>query len=121
MSTTKNTIENITHFNKKAFETSEYTLTSLNIDASTKKASVKKELDFFSYGELGCKIESIINAIQIISYAETQLEGKEKIAIVYDLAEILKALIPQNELEFLDELLISQSSTKSDMIDIKKI
>lgn len=121
MSTTKNTIPNITHFNKKAFENSEFTLPSLSIDPTAKKANVKKELNFFNYSELGCKIESVINAIQVISYAETQLEDKEKTAIVYDLAEILKALIPQNELEFIDKLLVNPTTEQSNMINIKNL
>lgn len=121
MSTTENTTPNITHFNKKAFDSYEFALTSLNTDKNTKNANVKKEIKFFDYGDLGCKIESIINAIQVISYSETQLEDKQKTAIIYDLAEILKELIPQNELEFMDELLVHQSKVQSDMINIKKI
>jgi hypothetical protein len=121
MSTEKTTIPNITHFNKRAFDSYEFALTSLSIDKRTEKPQVTKSIDLFSYCELGCKIDSVIDAIQIISYPDTPLEDNKKLEIVYNLAEILKALIPQNELEFLDELLISQSSTKSDMIDIKKI
>ena len=121
MSITENTTPNITHFNKKAFDNYEFTLTSLNADKTTQTANVKKEINFFSYGELGCKIESIIDAIQIISYSETQIEVNKKLTIVYDLAEILKELIPQIELEFVDDLLVHKSTVQTDMINIKKI
>lgn len=119
MITTENTTPNITHFNKKAFDSYEFDLTSLQTDKSTRKKFVRKEIKFFNYGEIGSKIESIIDAIQFVSYSETQIEVSKKLTIVHDLAEILKQLIPQTELEFMDELLVDETTVESNKINVK--
>lgn len=111
-----NTIE---VFNKKALIDFNNLLGNLNLKREPQER-IKVELDFFNYFDLSAKTTSVLDAIQIIAY-DDRVDVNSKNSAIYDLAEIVKKMLPHNEMEFLDSLFLEPTENKTDFININKI
>lgn len=111
-----NTIE---VFNKKALIDCNNLLGKLNLKREPQER-IKLELDFFNYLDLSTKTTSILDAIQIIAYND-RVDANSKNSAIYDLAEIVKKMMPHSEMEFLDSLFIEKTLNENDFININKI
>ncbi|OAE92117.1 hypothetical protein [Flavobacterium psychrophilum] len=114
------TTQKITHFNKEAFENCNNLLSNLNNTVQDENQPLKFNLQYYNYFDLGAKIESLLTAIQIITKDESQ-NYNDKNSVIYDLTDIIKQVLPNNEMEFLDNLFLNQSINKNNIIEIKKI
>ncbi len=77
-------------------------------------APVKIEVSFTDFEDINCSIRTILNAIEFIGYNGTAKE----LGTCAGLAEIAIKLLPINELDFLDKLLIKNKHTENEFIEI---
>jgi hypothetical protein len=112
--------QNITAFNKEVIKNCNSLLTNLTPKSREQNERLTMELKYFNYFDLSAKIESILTAIQIVAY-DDRSEPKDKNSVIFDLAEIVKQIFPQNEMEFLDNLFLEPTKNKSDFININQL
>jgi hypothetical protein len=111
MSSEKNTP--ITEFNPNALKQIGKYLEFYNWD----KTPVRQEVTFHNFYDLSSNISALLQAIEFIGY-----NGKETdLATCATLASIAGKMLPNKEMEFLDELLIKESSTKDQFLKIENL
>lgn len=103
----------ITEYSKKALE-NVGTYIGLN---DWEKEPIIKKTTFYNFTDLICSVSAILEAIEVIGYAE-QLGSMTTCA---NLASVARKLLPNEEMEFLDRLLIKEDRTKDDFYPIKKL
>jgi hypothetical protein len=111
MSTQKNIP--ITEYNPKALKE-----ISKNLEfGNWEKEPVTKQITYQDYESIGIDLRTILNAIEIIGF-----NGQvQDLAICASLAKIGEKLLPVNELEFLDSLLIKATENKNEFVKIEKL
>jgi len=102
------TTKKITEYNPQAFK--ENYIEFSDWDAEP----VKVTLTFINYTELGCKINALLYAIESIG----NNTDTDNIFTCSSLAEICRKLIPTNEFELLDSLLIKRENNKNQFVKI---
>lgn len=112
--------QNITAFNKEAIKECNSLLENLNPKSEQINSRLTKELKYYNYFDLIAKTESILTAIQIVAY-DDRATTNEKNSVIYDLAEIIKQVLPHNEMEFLDSLFLDATESKSKLTNIETL
>lgn len=100
----------IKEYNPKALKAIKDTLEFSEHDSQP----VKIEISFADFEDINCSIRTILNAIEFIGYNGNAIE----LGTCAGLAEIAKKLLPKNELNFLDNLLIKNKDTENDFVKI---
>lgn len=103
----------ITEYSKKALENiSNYI--ELN---DWEKEPVIKKATFYNFTDVMCSVSAILEAIEFIGYSGQQ----QDITTCANLASVARKLLPNEEMEFLDRLLIKEDRTKDDFYPIEKL
>lgn len=102
----------ITEYNKKALENIG-TYIELN---DWEKEPVIKKTTFYNFTDLICSVSAILEAIEVIGYNDQQ----GNMTTCANLASVARKLLPNDEIEFLDRLLIKEDRTKDDFKLIHK-
>jgi hypothetical protein len=101
----------ITHYNKVALQKADIYIKLSDQD----NAPVQKRITFFNHSDLHCNILSILSAIEFMG-----LNGnKDDLITCGCLANLAQKLLPSDEMEFLDGLIIRDSSNKNDFVTIE--
>ena len=96
----------ITEYSKKALENVGNYI-ELN---DWEKEPVIKKVTFYNFSDLNCSVSAILQAIEIIGY-----QGNESdLSTCASLACIARKLLPSEEMEFLDKLIIKEERNKED-------
>ncbi|REG93001.1 hypothetical protein [Flavobacterium aquicola] len=103
----------ITEYSKEALENIG-TYIQLN---DWEKEPIIKKITFYNFTDLMCSISAILEAIEIIGY-DGQQDNRTTCA---NLASVARKMLPNEELAFMDRLLIKRESTKDDFITIKNM
>jgi hypothetical protein len=109
--------KNITRINKKA-------LLNINnlvdrIDPTNQTQAVTVELKFSGLFDVNTTIKSIIDAIYNIALHSENLN--EESSIITDLCRIAEQLIPVNESQFIDDLIIEKSYNEADFVPLESL
>lgn len=101
----------ITEYSKKALE---------NIGnyielSGWEKEPVTKQMNFYNFSDLIGSVSVILEAIEIIGYDGQQTN----IATCANLASVARKMLPNEEMEFLDRLIIKEERNKEDFQTIK--
>ncbi|SHL81529.1 hypothetical protein [Flavobacterium chilense] len=110
MSTAKQTT--ITDYNPKAFKEIDKDL----FFSTNENEPVIKQITYSDFECIGSDLKTILNAIEIIGFNGHPSD----LALCACLAGIAQKLVPSDELDFLDRLLIKTDKNKNDFIEIKK-
>ncbi len=100
----------IIEFNPKALKAINEVLEFSKTDSEP----VKLEVSLYDFNDIGLTIETLLKAIEFIGYNGQQSD----LETCAGLARIAKKLLPKNELDFLDNLLIKNKETENDFIKI---
>lgn len=103
----------ITEYSKKALE---------NVGAyielnDWEKEPIIKKITFYNFTDLICSVSAILEAIEVIGYNDQQ----ENMTTCANLASVARKMLPNEEMAFIDRLLIKQDMTKNDFQPIKKL
>lgn len=100
----------ITHYNKVALQNADIYIKLSNRD----KEPIQKQITFYNHSDLHCTISEILSAIEFIGF-----NGKEPdLVTCASLANLAQKLLPSNEMEFLDKLIIQDQTNEKDFVTI---
>lgn len=101
----------ITKYNANAIkEINKY----LEFDSSSDNP-IRVEYSFEDFESIAVTIRTLLNAIETIGYSGSSTKD---LGLCAGLAEIANKLLPLNELDFLDRLLLNSTTKENNFIDI---
>lgn len=100
----------ITELNKEALKD----IGSYIENSNWKEEPVIKKITFNNFSDLNCNISAILQAIEMIGFNGTEID----LSVCASLACIARKLLPNNEMEFLDNLLVKENHTADKFINI---
>ncbi|MBF7091121.1 hypothetical protein IUY40_06175 [Flavobacterium sp. ALJ2] len=103
----------ITEYNKKALEDVGAYIELTDRD----KEPIIKKINFYNFTDMMCSVSAILEAIEVIGYNG----NKENLYTCASLASVARKMLPSEEMEFLDRLLIKEDRNKDDFQPIKKL
>jgi len=109
----------ITKINKEALKRLPVLIQSLT--KKEEQTSVKVNISFDNYYSQMITLHSIIKAIKVISYEDMNEQNQNNAHLVNELSSIASQIIPFNECEFLDELLIKTDFGNPNFVEINQI
>lgn len=108
---------NIKKINKKTLLNINNSVT--RIDPTDKAQAMTVQLKFSGLFHVNTTVQSIINAIYNIALHSENL--KEESSIITDLCRLAEQLIPVEESQFIDDLIIEGSYNKADFVNLENL